>query len=136
MCNDREVCFLQKTDSKPIEVNTLKGQVIKLYISINDDWLYFDNTIYNYKHLKYLIDFDGGSTETDITLEDYSQLGFLKNKGKIPERLVRNVLLLFPSKDELCFNRYMANYIGLNPNINFDESKSYGLIKNIIKENI
>lgn len=127
--------------------NSLEGNVVNINSkNCKPDYIilfYEDEKIKNivvvemkYRNLKYLIDFDGGSTETDITLEDYSQLGFLKYKRKIPERLVRNVLLLFPSKDELCFDRNMANYIGLNSNINFDESKSYSFIKNIIIDNI
>lgn len=89
-----------------------------------------------YRNLKHLIEYDGGSTETDITLEDYSQLGFLREKGKRPERVVKNVMLLYPSKDEVCFNRSFSDYIGLNPEIPFDSSKAYNSIKRIFKDNI
>lgn len=49
MSNDIEFCILQHYDSRIIEINALKGQVIKLYIYINDDWLYLDKIIYNYE---------------------------------------------------------------------------------------
>ena len=82
------------------------------------------------------MEYEGGSTETDITLEDYSQLGYLRQIGKRPERVVRNVMLLYPSKDEYCFNRLYTDYIGLNPEIPFSSSDAYKSIKQIISENL
>ena len=103
---------------------------------------YEDNILKNivvvemkYRNLKYLVDYDGGSTETDITLEDYFQLAYLRQKKHRPENIVRNVLLLYPSKNEQCFERNMANYIGINPEEKFDSSVAYNTIKSIVREN-
>lgn len=85
-----------------------------------------------YRNLKHLVEYDGGSTETDITLEDYSQLGYLRQLRKKPELLVKDVLLIYPSREEVCFERNLANYIGINPEIEFNESKAYKKIKKIL----
>lgn len=104
---------------------------------------YEDNILKNivvaemkYRNLKYLVEYDGGSTETDITLEDYFQLGYLRQKNRRPENIVRNVLLLYPSKGEQCFERNLANYIGINPEVSFNLSESYKTIKDLIETNM
>lgn len=89
-----------------------------------------------YRNLKYLIDYDGGSTEVDTTLDDYYQLGYSYDLNtRFPEHLVRNVLLIYPSKDEICFERNLSNYIGINPELDFDKSEAYEKIKECLLNN-
>ncbi len=89
-----------------------------------------------YRSLKHLVDYEGGSTETDITLEDYFQLGYLRQNGRRPESIVRNVMLLYPSQEEVCFERNFSNYIGLNSELHFNESEAYKTIKKIFYDNL
>jgi hypothetical protein len=88
-----------------------------------------------YRNLKHLIDYGSGTTETDTSLDDYYQLGYLRKKGKYPERNVKNVILIYPSKDENCFERNMAIYIGINPELEFEDSNAYKLMREIIEDN-
>lgn len=51
--NDNEdLCFLTKKDSTDIVLDVSRGQILKLYLNVNDDWLYLDKIVFNYDTLK------------------------------------------------------------------------------------
>lgn len=52
MDNDYEVCALSEKDSLKILYNVPKGRILKLYLLINNDWLYYEKIVYNYETLE------------------------------------------------------------------------------------
>jgi len=52
MHESTEICIISKNDSRSVEIYAPKGQVIKLYFRVNDDWLYFEKVIFNYETIK------------------------------------------------------------------------------------
>lgn len=48
----KDLCILNKKDSRDINLSIPRGQILKLYLNVNDDWLYFDKLIYTYDTLK------------------------------------------------------------------------------------
>lgn len=48
MHDGNEICIISKNDSRSVYYDAPKGQVIKMYMRINDDWLYYEKAIYNY----------------------------------------------------------------------------------------
>lgn len=47
-----EICIVSKNDSRSVEIHAPKGHVIKMYLRINDDWLFCDKVIYNYETIR------------------------------------------------------------------------------------
>lgn len=89
-----------------------------------------------YRNLRYLVEKNSGTSETDSTIDDYSQL---KYKDKIEKRLfnvIDEVVLLFPRINEKNFRRGTGLFIGINIDKEFDESESYLKIKDIIERNV
>lgn len=87
-----------------------------------------------YRKLKYMTDFKGGSTETDATIDDYSQLCGLVDNLKKPRNIISDVIILYPSLNEKIFDRNSGLFIGINAEKDFSSSLGYITLKNKIKE--
>lgn len=82
-----------------------------------------------YRKLKYLTNYDKGSTETDSTIDDYSQLCGIVNDIKKPKNIISEVIILYPSLEEKIFERNSGLYIGINSESNFFDSSGYKKLK-------
>ena len=85
-----------------------------------------------YRNIKNM-SMEGVTTETDSTINDYSQLRYNVGEGIRPQALIDDVFVLYPSKDEDIIEKPMGCYVGINVDEEFSNSRGYSFIKEAIE---
>ena len=126
--------YFNQAKGNPVCINSHNQQpdyIIEIY---DQDHKFINMMIVEmkYRRLSRLID-KNIITKTDLTINDYHQLAFLDEGEGYNFKYPKYVSVIYPSLEESCFEHYLANYVGINASLAFDESKAYQRLKELIE---
>lgn len=125
-------------DNEVVSINSKNCKPDYIIVFFDKDHNFKDMVIVEmkYRRLVYMAPSINQTTETDTTIDDYSQLVYCVSKKdtilKRPPGAGAVVVILYPSIDEKIFKRNLGEFIGINAQLNFEDSSAYNRIKDII----
>ena len=115
-----------------ISINSVKSKPDYIITFFDKEHHFKDMIIIDmkYRKLKNILG-KGITSDIDDILSDYIQLEYYDDQGSLFKP--SNVAIIYPSIEEESFRRYFWDIIGIDVSLNFDSSKGYQYLKNIIE---
>lgn len=85
-----------------------------------------------YRNLFNLLSKETIDTSLDYTINDYYQLAYFDSPYQFPKRIVRDVVLIYPSHQNQNFKRGFSQILGFNPNKKVTSNDNFDILKNIL----
>ncbi len=85
-----------------------------------------------YRNLFNLLSEETLDTSLDYTINDYYQLAYIDSLYVFPKRIVRDVVLIYPTHKNQKFKRGFSHILGFNPNEKVTSNVNFDILKNIL----
>lgn len=125
--------YYSSNDNDVVSINSKNCKPDYIIVFFDENHEFSDMIIIEmkYRRLIYMAP-SNQTTETDDTITDYSQLAYCISKQDNNFEKPSKVIVLYPSMSEKIFERNLGEFVGINAQSNFEESKAYNRIKDII----
>ena len=126
--------YYSSNDNDVVSINSKNCKPDYIIVFFDENHEFSDMIIVEikYRRLIYMAPSINQTTETDDTITDYSQLAYCISKQGNNFGKPSKVIVLYPSMSEKIFARNLGEFIGINAQLDFVESKAYNRIKKII----